>query len=90
MPGKHASKFSFQLVSTLDRHGVDVSKDDILQNLVYCEDRLMNGPTSWQGPREKSILLMQMLIQSSISSGDVVLDCIAATGMLIQYSISHL
>ena len=30
MPGKHASKFSFQLVPALDRHGVDVSRNDIL------------------------------------------------------------
>ena len=90
MPGKPASKFSFQPVPALDRHGVDVSRDDILQNLVSREDQLMNGPTPWRGPREKSTLLMQMLIQSSTYPGDVVLDCTAATGMLIQSSISHL
>ena len=90
MPGKPASKFSFQLVPALDRHGVDVSRDDILQNLVSREDQLMNGPTPWRGPREKSTLLMQMLIQSCTSPGDVVLDCTAATGMLIQSANSHL
>ena len=90
MHGKHASKFSFQLVPALDRHGVDVSRNDILHNLVSREDQLMNGPTPWRGPREKSTLLMQMLIQSCTSRGDVVLDCTAATGMLIQSSISHL
>ena len=87
---KPASKFSFQPVPALDRHGVDVSRDDILQNLVSREDQLMNGPTLWRGPREKSTLLMQMLIQSSTSPGDVVLDCTVATGMLIQASTSHL
>ena len=90
MPGKHASKFSFQPVPALDRHGVDVSRDDILQNLVSREDQLMNGPTPWRGAREKSTLLMQMLIQSSTYPGDVVLDCTAATGMLIQSSICPL
>jgi hypothetical protein len=90
MPGKPPSKFSFQPVPALDRHGVDVSRDDILQNLVSREDQLMNGPTPWRGPREKSTILMQMLIQSSTSPGDVVLDCTAATGMLIQSSLSHL
>jgi hypothetical protein len=81
MSGKPASNFSFQPVPALDRHGVDVSRDDILQNLVSREDQLMNGATPWQGPREKSSLLMQMLIQSCTSHGDVVLDCTAATGM---------
>ena len=57
MPGKPASKFSFQRVPVLDRHGVDVSRDDILQNLVSREDQLMNGSTPWRGPREKSTLL---------------------------------
>jgi hypothetical protein len=90
MPGKLASNFSFQPVPALDRHGVDVSRDDILQNLVSREDQLMNGPTPWRGPRKKSTLLMQMLIQTSTSPGDVVLDCTAATGMLIQSTISHL
>jgi hypothetical protein len=50
----------------------------------------MNGHTPWRGPREKSTLLMQMLIQSSTSPADVVLDCTAATGMLIQASTSPL
>jgi hypothetical protein len=89
MPANPVSKFSFQPVPALDRHGVDVSRDDILQNLVSREDQFMNGPTPWRGPREKSTLLMQMLIQSSTSPGDIVLDCTAATGMLIRASISH-
>jgi hypothetical protein len=90
MHGKPTSKFSFQHVPALDRHGVDVSRDDILQNLVSREDQLMNGPTPWRGPREKSTILMQMLIQSSTCPGDVVLDCTAATGMLFEASLSHL
>jgi hypothetical protein len=90
MPGKPASKFSFQSVTALDRHGVDVSRDDILHNLVSREDQLMNGPIPWRGPKEKSTILMQMLIQSTTSPGDVVLDYTAATCMLIQAYISRL
>ena len=44
MPGKPASKFSFKPLPALDQHGVDVSRDDILHNLVSREDQLMNGP----------------------------------------------
>ena len=90
MHDKPPSKFSFQHVSALDRHMVDVSRDDILQNLVSRENQLINGPTTWRGPREKFTFLMQMLIQSSTSPRDVVLDCTIATGMLIQASISHI
>ena len=58
MSGQLVSKFSFHHVPALDYHGVDVSRDDILHNLVSREDQLMNGPTPWRGPREKSAILM--------------------------------
>jgi hypothetical protein len=64
-----ASKFSFRHVLELDPYGVDVAWDDILQNLVSREDQLINGSTPWRGPREKSMLLMQMLIESCSSPG---------------------
>lgn len=80
LEGVPISKFAFRPVPALNRHGVDVARDDILQNLVSREDQLTNGSTPWRGPREKSVLLMQMLIESSSSLGDVVLDCTAATG----------
>jgi hypothetical protein len=75
MPGKPASKFLFQPVPALDRHGVDVSRDDILQNLVSRDDQLMNGPTPWRGPREKSTLLMQMFATATSEDpeGDVLM-----------------
>ena len=81
MPGSPASKFSFRHVPALDPYGMDVARDDILQNLVSREDRLTNGSTPWRGPREKSVLLMQMLIEACSSPGDIILDCTAATGM---------
>ena len=50
--GSPALKFSFCNVLELDAHGVDVARDDILQNLVSREDQLTNGSTPWRGPRE--------------------------------------
>jgi hypothetical protein len=82
IPEVRASRFSFQHIPALERHGVDVARDDILQNLVLREDQLMDGSTPWRGPREKSLALIQMLIQASSSPGDIVLDCSAATGTL--------
>lgn len=81
VPGSPASKFSFRHVPALDPYGVDVARDDILQNLVSREDQLTNGSTPWRGPREKSVLLMQMLIEACSSPWDIILDCTAATGM---------
>ena len=81
VPGSHASKFLFRHVLELDVHGVDVARDDILQNLISREDHLTNGSTPWRGPREKSVLLMQMLIEPCSSPGDINLDCTTTTGM---------
>jgi hypothetical protein len=81
VPGSPASKFSFRHVPELDPYGVDVARDDILQNLVSREDQLTNGSTPWQRPREKFVLLMQMLIEACSSPGNIILDCTAATGM---------
>lgn len=77
LEGVPKSRFSFRLAPVLDCHKVDVAREDILQNLVSREDQLTNGSTPWRGPREKSVLLMQMLIQASRSPGDVVLDYIS-------------
>ena len=60
---------------------MDVARDDIFQTLVSCEDQLINGSTPWRGPREKSVLLMQMLIEACSSPGDIILDRTATTGM---------
>jgi hypothetical protein len=79
--GSPASKFSFRHVPALDPYGVDVAGDDILQNLVSREDQLTNGSTPWRGPREKSVLLMQMLIEAFSSPWDIILDCMVATDM---------
>lgn len=80
LSGVPSSKFAFQAVPALERLGVDVSRDDILQNYVSRDEQLMNGTRPWRGSREKSTLLLQMLIQASTKPGDVVLDCTTSTG----------
>ena len=91
LPGVPKSTFSFKPIPALEHHGVDVARDDILMNLVTKDDQLMNGNLPWRGPREKSVLLMQMLIEASTCPGDLVVDCTAATGSCSQpnpYSVS--
>lgn len=80
LPGLSPSKFKFQAIPALDIHGVDVARDDILQNYIIKDNLLMNAATPWRGPREKSTLFMQMLVQACSLPGDVVMDCTAATG----------
>jgi hypothetical protein len=40
----------------------------------------MNGAISWRGAIEKDPLLLQMLIETYTEFGDIVVDCIVATG----------
>jgi hypothetical protein len=72
--------FSFQPIEELEALGIDVSTNDILHNLVMKDSQLMKGSTPWRGTREKDPLLMQMLIESTTSLGDLVMDCTASTG----------
>jgi hypothetical protein len=41
---------------------------------------MMNGTVPWRGPRERSPLLLQMLIEAASQPGDLVLDCTSAIG----------
>ena len=77
---KVAPPFAFQHVPSHDAVGVDVSKDDILQNFLGRDDVAMNGGVPWRGPREKANAFMQMLVEALSSPGDVVMDCTASTG----------
>ena len=80
MVKKVAPPFAFQRVPSHDVVGVDVSKDDILQNFLGRDDVAMNGGVPWRGPREKTNAFMQMLVEALSSPGDVVMDCTASTG----------
>ena len=77
---KVAPPFAFQRVPSHDVVGVDVSKDDILQNFLGRDDVAMNGGIPWRRPREKANAFMQMLVEALSSPRDVVTNCTASTG----------
>jgi hypothetical protein len=68
-------------MAKLDAVGIDVAVDDVLFNLVTKDTQLMRGSTPWRGGREKDLVLLQLLIESTMQVGDIVFDCIASTGM---------
>jgi hypothetical protein len=80
--GGRKSRFSFREVPALERLGYDVGRDDVLQNHVSRGTQLMNASRPWRGPREKSVPLLQMLIEATTDPGSVVLDCTTSTGKL--------
>lgn len=73
-------EFPFQFVPSHAAVGVNVGRDDILQNFCNKSDLSMNGVVPWRGPREKAREFMQMLVEGLSEPGDVVVDCTAATG----------
>ncbi len=77
---KTQEEFPFQFVPSHDAVGVNVGRDDILQNFCNKEDVTMNGTKPWRGPREKARQFMQMLIEACSEPGDIVVDCTASTG----------
>ena len=48
----------------------------------------MKGSISWRSSREKVPLFIQILIESTIFAGDVVMDCIALTCLIILIKFS--
>jgi hypothetical protein len=78
--GLPSSTFSIGPVAELDSVGIDVAVDDVLFNLVTKDTQLMRGSTPWKGGREKDPILLQLLIESTMQVGDIVLDCTTSTG----------
>jgi hypothetical protein len=79
LPGVGPPKFTFQLCPKLKALGVDVARDDILQNFTISETLSMNKGIPWRGAREKDPRFMQMFIEALSIPGDVVVDCTAST-----------
>jgi hypothetical protein len=52
-------------MAELDSVGIDVAVDDVLFNLVMKDTQLMRGNTPWRGGREKDLVLLQLLIEST-------------------------
>lgn len=63
--------------------GVNVGRDDIIQDFLPAQEVTMNGDIPWRGPRERSREFMQMLVEAITEPGDVVVDCTAATGKFL-------
>ena len=84
-----ANDFPFRFIQFHEAVGVDVARDDILQNFLNKEDITMNGNVFWRGPREKAREFMQMLVEACSSLGDVVVDCTTATGKNLIYGFWH-
>jgi hypothetical protein len=80
-PSSSSSAFSPQPIMELEALGMDLAKDDVLHNLVTRESQHMRSVTPWRGCKEKDPLLLQTLIESTTLTGDIVLDCTAATGI---------
>ena len=70
-----------------DAMGINVGKDDILENFCGRDDVAMNVGTPWRGPREKARAFMQMVVEALFAPGDVIMDCTAGIGMLWSYLI---
>jgi hypothetical protein len=66
-------------MAALDPVGIDVAVFDVLFNLVTKDTQLMRGSTPWRGGRQKDPLLLQLLIESTMQVGDIILDCTAST-----------
>jgi hypothetical protein len=75
-----SSTFSIRPMAELNSVGINVAIDDVLFNLVTKDTQLMRGSTSWRGGREKDPILLQLLIESTMHVGNIVLDCTASTG----------
>ena len=84
-----ANDFLFRFVQSHEAVGVDVARDDILQNFLNKEDITMNGNVPWHGLCEKAREFMQMLVEACSSPRDVIVDCTAATGKNLIYGFWH-
>ena len=74
---KTTNDFPFRFGQSHEVVGVDVARDDILQNFLNKEDMTMNGNVPWH---EKAREFMQMLVEACSSPGNIVVDYTAAMG----------
>lgn len=75
------SKFVLRIIPEVRDAGVDLEEDDLLHNFTTAKTQLMNGRIPWSGAQEKDPRFLQILIEASTDSGDVVLDYNASTGL---------
>jgi len=66
---KTMKEFPFHKVPIHKERGVNVGKDDILQNFLLEEEVTMNGGILWTGPHERSNHFMQMIVEAITEQG---------------------
>ena len=76
------SDFTFNEQVDLLSQGIDLPNDGTIRNVMPAESlTLCNGTgLPWRGAREKSVNLLQALIDLCSEEEDIVLDLIAETG----------
>ena len=78
---RSGSTFSFQTKKEDLIHGLlNITESDAIFNLTDVDSQLMNGEVPWRGPREKSIEMMQGILEELSKPGDIVVDWNAGTG----------
>jgi hypothetical protein len=83
-----SSTFSIMFVVELDSVGTNVTADDVLFNLVTKYTQFMRGTIPWRGGMEKDPILLQMLIESTMQVGNIILDCSASIGKEFLLNLS--
>ena len=76
------SDFSFNEQVDLLSQGIDLSNDGTIRNVMPAGNLTLRSGTGlpWRGAREKSINLLQALIDLCSEEEDIVLDLTAGTG----------
>ena len=72
------------IISTSDEfEDVDLASDDVLFNIVTADTARKRNDSDkfWRGPKEKSVSLLQLLINGLSPPGGIICDLTAGTGI---------
>ena len=80
------SDFSFNDQVDLLSQGIDLPNDGTIRNVMPAASLTLRNGTGlpWRGAREKSVNLLQALIDLCSEEEDIVLDLIAGTGKQVN------
>ena len=82
---KQKSAFTFRQTQAITKAKWNLQRKDMVINYITEETMLVDKESKkpWGGPREKDARFLQFFIEGCSDEEDVVLDCIAATGLLM-------
>ena len=75
------SRFSITDSKTWLDLGFSLERDGLLLNFTDEKNQLMHDQVPWRGAREKHSSFMQIIIESLINEGDIVMDWQAGIGV---------